>query len=305
MSSIHSAIARARATREAVLAGVQLGPDDAEAIEHTKAPLAVTPPAQKGDDTSPRPADTDSPSVEAAWDRLPMFEVDPAHLAAQRIVTRESSASSAPFDVLRTRVQQQMAAQDWTRLAITSPGPSCGKSTVTMNLAFALARQPDLRTMVVDLDLRRPMLANLLGLKNRNEVSALIRGRSTPEAEIVRVSDTLAFATAQTPVRDPASLLQGRRIGAFANRLRVDFAPDIIIFDLPPIMVSDDAIAFLPHADCALMVAAAEQTSIGQVDACEREVAGQTNMLGVILNKCAHPGEGQRYGEGYAYGPAD
>ena len=50
-----------------------------------------------------------------------------------------------------------MSMQGWKRLAVTSPGPGCGKSTVTMNLAFALARQPDIRTLVIDLDLRRPI----------------------------------------------------------------------------------------------------------------------------------------------------
>ncbi|MEM8849563.1 MAG: chromosome partitioning ATPase-like protein, partial [Pseudomonadota bacterium] len=71
-----------------------------------------------------------------------------------------------------------------------------------------------------------------------------------------------------------------------------------LLFDLPPLMVSDDALAFLPLADCALMIAAAEQSSLRQVDNCEKEIAAQTAMLGVVLNRCAQPGPGYGYGYG-------
>lgn len=288
MDRIQAAIARARTAREAVLAG-QVPP----ATVMAEVPVATPQPA-------PQPQATDA---DARWHALQTFDPRPEHLAKQRIVTRDSGAKSAPFDVLRTRALQQMSAQGWKRLAVTSPGPGCGKSTVTMNLAFSLARQPDIRALVIDLDLRRPMLANLLGLTDRHEITSVIRGQSTAAENIVRVTENLAFATTRTPVHDPAELLQGRRIGDMLAKLEEAYAPDIILFDLPPIMVSDDAIAFLPNTDCALMIAAAEQSTLGQVDACEKELAAQTSVLGVVLNKCAHPGDGQRYGYAYAYGP--
>lgn len=276
MDRLQAAIARARTAREAVLAGAA----SASQIEAA---------APSGD----------------RWAALPLFEPTADHLAENRIVTRDSGAKSAPFDVLRTRALQQMTAQGWKRLAITSPGPGCGKSTVTMNLAFSLSRRPDIRTLVVDLDLRRPMLAKLLGLHARHEITSVIRGTADAASQIVRVADNLAFATTRTPVHDPAELLQGRRIGEMLSQLEADFAPDIILFDLPPVMVSDDAIAFLPNTDCALMIAAAEQSTLGQVDTCEKELAAQTSVLGVVLNKCTDPGDRQRYGYGYdyAYGP--
>ncbi|SDY33107.1 capsular exopolysaccharide family [Jannaschia faecimaris] len=288
MDRIQAAIARARTAREAVLAGhTAPGPQPA-------AQPAVSP---RPADPVPEPAKS---TTDQSWDALQWFEPDPAHLTKRRIVTRESGPKSAPFDVLRTRALQQMSAQGWKRLAVTSPGPGCGKSTVTMNLAFSLARRPDIRTLVIDLDLRRPMLANLLGIKDRHEISSVIRGTSDARSQIVRVADNLVFATTRTPVHDPAELLQGRRIGDMLTRLEEDFAPDVILFDLPPMMVSDDAIAFMPNADCALMIAAAEQSTLSQVDICEKELAAQTSVLGVVLNKCNHQSEGQRYG--YAYG---
>ena len=143
MDRLQAAIAQARSAREAILS-TQSGTPDA------------TP-----DQVISQPTDN--------WQALIRFEPDANHLIENRIVTRDSGAKSAPFDVLRTRALQQMSMQGWKRLAVTSPGPGCGKSTVTMNLAFSLARQPDIRTLVIDLDLRRPMLATLLGLEARHE----------------------------------------------------------------------------------------------------------------------------------------
>ncbi|WP_179378114.1 CpsD/CapB family tyrosine-protein kinase [Jannaschia marina] len=287
MDRLQAAIARARTAREALLAGQ---------AEMTDPPAASSeaPPVDE-------PNTTPETTPKDPWDALEHFTPDAAALTRHRIVTRESGAKSAPFDVLRTRALQQMSAQGWSRLAVTSPGPGCGKSTVTMNLAFSLARQPDIRTIVIDLDLRRPMLATLLGCDAGHEVTSVIRGKAEAGTQMLRVADNLAFATTATPVHDPAELLQGRRMDRMLTRIEEIYAPDVILFDLPPVMISDDAIAFLPNADCALMIAAAEQSTLGQVDTCEKELAAQTSVLGVVLNKCSHPGEAQRYGYGYGY----
>ncbi len=64
------------------------------------------------------------------------------------------------------------------------------------------------------------------------------------------------------------------------------YRPDAVIYDLPPLLVSDDAIGFLPQVDCVLLVAAAGQTTPTEIDECERLLGETTNFLGVLLNKC-------------------
>ena len=66
-----------------------------------------------------------------------------------------------------------------------------------------------------------------------------------------------------------------------------------MIFDLPSILIGDDARSFLQHVDCALILARADQTRYGDFDRCEREVGEYTNVLGVVLN-------GYRHGDGLA-----
>jgi len=71
-----------------------------------------------------------------------------------------------------------------------------------------------------------------------------------------------------------------------------------VLFDMPPLLAGDDALAFIGHVDCVLLVAAAETSTIEEVDTCERELAAHTNVLGVVLNKCRYPD--RQYGYSYA-----
>lgn len=77
--------------------------------------------------------------------------------------------------------------------------------------------------------------------------------------------------------------------------LKVAFQPDLILYDLPPMLQSDDVMAFLPHLDCVLLVAAAEKSRLDEVDKCERDLSEQTQVLGVVLNKCRYGAEQYGY----------
>ena len=70
--------------------------------------------------------------------------------------------------------------------------------------------------------------------------------------------------------------------------IRNELQPDVILLDLPPVLGSDDVLALLPSIDCTLLVVGAGVTTIAQVRRCEQELAGETNLLGIVLNKCRH-----------------
>jgi Mrp family chromosome partitioning ATPase len=77
------------------------------------------------------------------------------------------------------------------------------------------------------------------------------------------------------------------------------YAPNFMIFDLPPLSAGDDNFGFLSHVDAALIVAEAEKTSLTQIDVAERQVAELTNVMGVVLNKCRYVTGAYGYEEGY------
>jgi Mrp family chromosome partitioning ATPase len=242
--------------------------------------------------SSGRPATGPGP----AWAELAPFEPDPARMERNRIVTfADADPAHVTFDMMRTKILRAMRQNGWTSLGITSPTAGCGKTTVALNLAFSLAHQADLRTVLVDLDLRRPAVARDLDLAGPRSVGRVLQGAATIAETFVRYGDNLAIGANSEPMRHSGDLLMSAATGQAVAGLKAAFAPDVLLYDLPPMLMSDDAMAFLPHLDCMLLIAGAEKSSLDEVDKCERDLAESTNLLGVVLNMCRYMGEDYGY----------
>jgi Mrp family chromosome partitioning ATPase len=284
MERIQSAIAKARAERATARhAGLSPVP------EATLPPSAVLPMATADAPLSVAevPA-ADMAAVAARWSALSGFAPGAAQMARNHIVTFAGGHEATHFDMLRTRLLQTMRAQGWHRVAITSPGPGCGKSTLALNLAFSLARQPDLQTILCEMDLRRPSLARMLGLREKHHISRVLEGREPFDRNAVRFGENLAIATQATPARNPAELLHGPALSTALDGIESDWVPQVILCDLPPLFAADDAHAVIGRMDGVLIVAAAGSTTIAEIDRAEREIAAQTSVIGVVLNKCRY-----------------
>lgn len=104
--------------------------------------------------------------VRGAWERLSPLIIDHDAAANNRIVTlSRSNPAHAAFDMMRTKLLGLLRENKWTSVAITSPTPACGKTCIAVNLAFSLANQRDCRTVLVDLDLRRPQIGKTLAIR--------------------------------------------------------------------------------------------------------------------------------------------
>lgn len=261
------------------------------------APVPAAPASAAPAPAAPAPAAPapDPAAVAARWAALAPVLPDPAHLERHRIVAASAGQAAVPFDVLRTRMLQQMRANGWHRVAITSPTEGCGKSTIALNLALALARQPDLRSILCEVDLRRPALARLLGVTDPVSFALVLEGRAPFADHARRIGANLAVAVNRAPVRHSAEILQAPAVAPALDAIEADYAPQAMIFDMPPILVSDDAMAFMGQVDAVLLVAAAEATTVKQIDSCEREIARVTNVMGVVLNKCRYAGPDHGY----------
>lgn len=307
MDKIQAAIAKARAARDA--RDPQTTPPAAVATPAPAAPATVAPVAPVVAEAAPAtPVAADTPvaantAPRDAWKPLATCSPSAKHMARQRIVSFSNSGQMVPgavaFDMLRTRVLQQMRANGWKRLAITSPGAECGKSTVTLNLAFSLAKQSDVHTIVAEMDMRRPSLAKTLGVKGTTSFATVLEGKADFAEMAVRPRPNVAFGVNYTRARNPAELLQSPSIGPALAKIETTYAPDLTIFDMPPMLVSDDTLGFMGQVDCVLLVAAAGATTLREIDVCERDLAAQTNVLGVVLNKCRYMEKDYGYGYGY------
>lgn len=227
-------------------------------------------------------------SVEQNWADLPAFDVSEADLNARRVVTRAAGPAAVPFDILRTKILLQLRQNGWKRLAITSPMPDCGKTTLACNLTLGLGRQNDFRSILMDFDLRSPSVNEFFGVTPPHGISQMLRGETTFQEQAMRLGDNVAISMAQKLEEDPTRVLLSDETGRVLDTIDEQYQPDLVIFDLPSMLVNDDTRAFLKNVDCALIVVWANSTKYDQFDNCEREIAEQTNVLGVVLNAQRH-----------------
>lgn len=241
-----------------------------------------------GDGTAPPATALPDGARQSVWETLEEFVPVPRILRKNRIVSYFGGPEASSFDMMRTKIVQQAKTKEVRRILVTSPGPGCGKTTTTTNLAFSLARQADLRTIVIDIDLRRPNLGGVLGIQKAQQFSSVLAREADPLEHMSRIGPNLIVATNAVPVANPSELIQSQSAQDVLMEMERHFEPDFVLFDAPPVLTSDDAIGFLEHCDAALIVAAAEQSSIEELDVTEAEVAAVSTVLGVVLNKCRY-----------------
>jgi len=223
---------------------------------------------------------------ERIWADLPEFRLDPeAADGAHLIQIHRNHPVGLLFDHLRTRVLQAMQERGWTRIAVAAPTKGCGASTVAANLALALARRPSGRTLLLDLDLRAPSQAGMFGLSAPGALRDVLDGTQPMESQFVRIGRTLALGLNGRSEADSAEFLQEPATADALDAILEDLSPDIAIYDLPPVLETDDVLAILPEVDAVLLVADGTRTLPEHIRDCERLFEGHTQLLGVVLNR--------------------
>ncbi|HKK31773.1 MAG TPA: CpsD/CapB family tyrosine-protein kinase [Alphaproteobacteria bacterium] len=238
--------------------------------------------------------------IEDEWSAIRELKLQAPRLEHHRIVSHKKvNPAHLAFDMLRTRLLNMMRTNGWTRLGITSPTQGCGKSMVSTNLALSLGHQNDLRAMLFDVDLRSPVLAKLLDVRERLAISDFLHGEVDARDYLRRAGSNLAFGLNSERHPGPSELFQNERTKEVLGKTIARYRPNIVVYDLPPVLVSDDVIAFLPHVDCVMMVVAAGRTTPKEITEAEQLLADQTNFLGAMLNKSKEKGAGGYQYRGY------
>lgn len=278
MERLQAAIDKARAQR-----------DQADAAEQAAAVAAA--------EAAPKEAPV--LPVDAAWAALSPIKIKKRLLQRQRILTYHGGHLSAAFDLLRTRMLQQAKQNGWRRVGVVSPHAGCGKTTTTANLAFSLARQEDTRSVIFDFDLRRHGLTDILRQTPKTTNAELLSGKVPFAQHGLRHEANVAFGLNRGTTKNASEILQNAKTQEVLTEIQEAYAPDLMVFDLPPLMASDDNFGFLTHVDAALILVAAEKTSMSQIDVAERHVAELTNVMGIVLNQCRYTSGA--YGHEYNY----
>jgi protein-tyrosine kinase len=223
--------------------------------------------------------------------RFKSVELNKTHLESMRIVSySKENPNSRPFDMLRTQVLQTMDQGGWQLVAVTSATPGCGKTVTACNLALSIARLSERSVLLVDLDFRKPKVAEYLGLKQSSGIVNVLEGRQTLRDAIVQVgntSDRLLVLPGQSAMAS-SELMASPALDTLLQAIKREFRSRTIILDLPPILAGDDVISVLPKLQSVLLVAAAGSTSVAEIKECNKHLNG-TPVIKVVVNKITEP----------------
>ena len=189
--------------------------------------------------------------------------------------------------MLRTQVLQSMDQKDWKIIGVTSPTPGCGKTVTAINLALSVARQPERSVLLVDLDLRKPQVASCLGLRRNEGVISVLDGRTTLASAIIpaRIGNNhLAVLPTEAATSGSSDRMASRAMTEMLEQIKRDYQSQMVILDLPPLLLSDDVLAILPQLDCVLLVAAIGTSTIAEINESNKHLQS-LGIVRLVINK--------------------
>lgn len=195
------------------------------------------------------------------------------------------STVTESYRQIRTNIQFTAVDKPAKTIMITSANAGEGKSTSAANLAIVLA-QAELRTIIIDADLRKPSLHNLFQIPNLGGLTDLLSSSDKPQLsnhlKSTEIKDLKVITSGPLPP-NPSELLGSARMRRLLQELE-NYA-DMIIVDTSPILAVTDPIVLSRQVDGVILVTRAKHTRKDAIkQAVERLNQVGANLLGSILN---------------------
>jgi capsular exopolysaccharide synthesis family protein len=215
------------------------------------------------------------------------------------------SFAADQYRSLRLAVERLRKESALHVLAMSSPTPGDGKTITTLNLAGALAQNPDSRVLIVEADLRRPSVAKYLGLdlqSSRGLADALVDPACGLRHVVRRLEGfNLSVVPAGRPQPAPYELLNSVRLEGFLREAREQY--DIVLIDTPPLVPVPDCRLIGKWVDGFLLVVGANKTPRKLV-ADALNLLDPSRLIGIVFNGDRRP-LSNRYGYYQYYTHAD
>ena len=216
------------------------------------------------------------------------------------IKTHPKSPVSESFRFIRTNLNYMNPDKPLKVIGITSTLEQEGKSTVSANLAVALALDGE-KTLAIDADLRKPMLNRFFKVMCEGGLSDYL-ANGTDYNYIIKSTEehNLDLITTGNIPPNPAELLGSNKMHLLIKNLRKDY--DKIIVDTAPIIPVSDTVSLAPYLDGIILVTAAKQTTIEMLKKTKNILDNvNANLLGTIINKYPVNSGGKHYQKKYYY----
>lgn len=223
-------------------------------------------------------------------------KLDLDQLALNRCVSMfPDTELSEYYKVLRTNVLRRTKEKNWNTIMITSVQPGEGKTLTAINLAAALAKEFNQTALLVDCDLRRQKVHQYLNFASEKGIADYFVNDCQLKDLIVWPSiEKMTVISGKKTISNSAELLGSPKMKTLVNEIKQRYDDRYVIFDLPPIFVGADAIAFAPLVDCILMVVEEGRTSVKDVKKALEMIPAE-KFIGYVLNRRKAPIQGYYY----------
>ena len=211
-----------------------------------------------------------------------------------------SSVYSESFQNLQVNLDFSFIDQKERVIAVTSPSPSEGKSTVVANLAYIYAKK-DFKVLLIDLDLRKANIHRFFGLENTLGVTDYCADKATRE-EIVQSFENLDVISSGSSSPFPSKILESQVLAELIEEAKTKY--DYIFIDTPPVLVASDALLISRFVTNYLVVIKHAHTKKNDFDEVVRQFTNNNlEISGVVFDSVASKQKGYyKYNYRYGYG---
>jgi protein-tyrosine kinase len=229
-----------------------------------------------------------SAPTEGKWLNVPADRIlHPHPTPEQRLVSiaEPDSPGAEMFRVLSTRLAHMQRKRRLHKLLITSSEGDEGKSVVTANLAFSIARRANERVLLIEADLRRPSASGLLTNSPLRGIAEWSEGKLALEDALYRVNDLpLWLLSAGHGIEEPMPLLESDRFAKMLETVSASF--DWVLLDATPLLPMADSTSLSRLCDGVLVVVREGYTrrkvlnkALGSVE--------KNKLVGMVLNQAS------------------
>lgn len=198
--------------------------------------------------------------------------------------TQPEGAQAEDYRRLRTNLDFADIDRAARLVVVTSSMPGDGKSTTALNLALAMAESGS-RVLIVDGDLRKPTVADYLGIEGGVGLTSVLIGRASLEEATQSWGSTNLDVLPSGPLApNPSQLIGSERMRALLGELREQY--DHVIVDAAPILAVTDTLSIAEAVDGVLVVALNKTTRRSDLARTLESLAlVRANVLGLVLNQ--------------------
>ncbi len=222
---------------------------------------------------------------------LAMAQLGELDLKVDLTSDSESPSFLEAFKRLSTNLRLNNPDTPIQSLTISSAIPNAGKSTISLYLAQSNASMGQ-RTLLVDMDLRRPTLHKLSNVSNDKGLSSYVTGEFELDDILVDlpIHENLYMISAGPIPPDPVQVLTSKRMEKFIQQVYEEF--DMVIFDTPPLLGFSDAFITTGNTQGLLLAVRLGDTKFSQLNSVMDELSiAKVPVIGMVANAVRQEGE--------------